>query len=77
MNENEEIKSFESENDEEDVVEDNSYYTYENFIPSPVVSAREGEELDEQEIEELIDFYTSYSSDFLVYFYGLAFSIIC
>jgi hypothetical protein len=63
--------------DEDEVEEENSYYTYEDVPPSPVVPEPEGEPLDEQEFESLLGHIIGYSGDLLGYFYNPIFTIMC
>lgn len=63
--------------DLESVEEENSYYTFEDVIPTPVVSVQEGDPLDEQEIETLLGHIIGYSGDLLGYLYNPIFTIMC
>lgn len=74
----EEIEVLEHyESDQDQVEEENSFYTYDEVLPSPVVPAKEGEELDEQEIESLAKYYIGYSGDLVGYFYNPILTIFC
>ena len=61
-----EVKEF-YDSDQDSVKEENSFYTFEEILPSPVKPVAEGEKLDEQEIEALIGKYVAYSGDLLGY----------
>ena len=69
------LESYDS--DHEEVEEENSYYTYEDILPSAVRSEEAEEELGEQEIEELMKAYVGYSGDLLGYFFNTVLIIIC
>lgn len=63
--------------DQDEVEEENSYYTYEDVLPSPIPSVEESEQLGEQEIEALLGSYIGYSGDLLGYYYNPIFTIMC
>ena len=69
------LESYDS--DHEEVEEENSYYTYEDILPSPVGAEEPSEELGEQEIEELLGVIVGYSGDLLGYFFNTVLIIVC
>lgn len=74
----EEIEVLENyDSDEDEIIEENSYYTYDDVQPSPVVPEPEGQPLDEQEFESLLGHIIGYSGDLLGYFYNPMFTIMC